>query len=147
MHKVINGKSYNTATAKKIAEYQSGYPRNDFHYFEEELYVKKTGEYFLYGSGDGLSKYGEWHGNTGGWGERIIPMTLKEAKEWAEHLDGDGYEEIFGGIEEDIDNTEQQIQKSVLLPEAVMTSLKEKSQKTGITVSALIVKALRDSGY
>jgi len=149
MNKVINGKGYNTETARELAIYENGYPRNDFKFYEETLYIKKTGEYFLYGEGGGNSKYGEWHGNSGGPGEAITPLTLKEAKEWAEQLDGDEYEKIFGAVEEETDKAvnEPQQQISVILPLSVLEALRKRKDKSGINVSSLIIKALRDAGY
>ena len=39
--------------------------------------------------------------NNWGWGDEIIPLTKKKAKQWAEwNLDGDEYEAIFGEVEE-----------------------------------------------
>ena len=103
MKKIINGKVYNTETAKKVASWYSSYARNDFHYYEEELYQKKTGEFFLYGEGNAASPYSrscgqnEWCG-----GEKIVPLTFAEAQEWSEkHLDGEDYCEIFGEPDED----------------------------------------------
>ena len=102
MKKIINGKRYDTETATLIGSAGYSYPR-DFEYWAEELYRKKTGEFFLYGEGGAKSRYSrrtgqnEWSG-----GEEIRPLSLKEAQEWAEeHLDADKYEEIFGKIEED----------------------------------------------
>ena len=96
----MNGKLYDTDTAKELVSADNGYPVNDFSYAKETLYLKRTGEYFLHGEGHGNSRYGEWHGNTGGWGEKIMPFTLDEAKEWSENnLDGDEYIEIFGNPE------------------------------------------------
>ena len=57
MKKIIKGKVYDTDTAQKVAEYSNNYPRSDLHFYEEELYRKKTGEFFLYGSGNAASKY------------------------------------------------------------------------------------------
>lgn len=112
------------------------------------MYIKKTGEYFLYGYGGGYSKYGEWHGNNGSSGESIRLITLKEAKEWAEnHLDGDEYEKIFGEIEENEAINEPQQQYSLLLPISVLDMLKAKKNATGINISTLIIKALREAGY
>lgn len=106
MKKIINGKVYDTEKAKKVASWYSSYARNDFHYYEEELYRKKTGEFFIYGEGNAASPYSrscgqnEWCG-----GEKIVPMTFKEAQEWAEkHLDGDEYCEIFGEPDEDAED-------------------------------------------
>ena len=146
MNKIINGKSYNTDKAKRLARWDNGMSPSDFEYYTEALYVKKTGEYFLYGEGGGNSKYGEWHGNSGGPGEAIEPLTLSDAKKWAERLDGDEYESIFGDIEEAPDNTDQQL-ISMLLPIVILDALKAKKEATGMNVSSLIVKALRDAGY
>ena len=45
MKKIINGKTYNTETAKEISEWSEGVYR-DFTYIGETLYRKRTGEYF-----------------------------------------------------------------------------------------------------
>lgn len=101
MKKVINGRRYDTDTAKEMgqASYSS---RSDFNYWIETLYRKNTGEYFLHGEGGAMSRYAETIGqNQWCGGEKIIPMTLESAQEWAEkNLTGDEYEEIFGKIEE-----------------------------------------------
>ena len=102
MKKIINGKLYDTETAKLVGEYDNGCSYSDFHYMSEELYLKKTGEFFKYGTGGAMSRYNkecgfnEWTG-----GDDIIPLTEEEAKEWAElHIDADGYMELFGEVEE-----------------------------------------------
>ena len=102
MKKIINGKKYDTETAKKVGFACNNVGRGDFSWWEEELYQKKTGEFFLYGTGGPASKYNqscglnEWTG-----GEHIYPMTIDEAKKWAEkNLDADEYEEIFGEVKE-----------------------------------------------
>ena len=101
MKKIIDGKLYNTETAKKIASYWNGYPRGDFKYVSKVLYQKKTGEYFLYAKGGPMTEYAEpvWGGMT--YGEVIIPYTEEEAKDWAvRHLDADEYMKLFGEVEE-----------------------------------------------
>lgn len=101
MKKIINGKRYDTGTAKLIGE-ASYSNRTDFNYWSEELYQKRTGEFFIYGEGGPASKYSRSTGqNSWSGGEKIIPITIKEAKEWAEkYLDGDEYEALFE-VEED----------------------------------------------
>lgn len=101
MKKIINGKLYNTETAKCVGSDRYSYPR-DFHYWCETLYRKKGGDYFLHGEGGPASKYAE-KVDSNGWsgGESIIPMNIDEAKKWAEvHLDVDEYIEEFGEPEE-----------------------------------------------
>lgn len=101
MKQIINGKKYDTETAKKVGSWSNGYSYSDFSSCTEELYRKRTGEYFLYGIGGPMSKYSQSYGNTTSGGEKIIPMTDAEARKWAEkHLDGDEYEEIFEEVEE-----------------------------------------------
>jgi len=101
MKKIINGKKYNTETARVVGAVGHEYP-SDLRYWREELYRKKTGEFFLYGKGGPMSKYArrtaqnEWSG-----GEEIIPLTEKEAREWVEtYLSAEEYEQIFGEVEE-----------------------------------------------
>lgn len=96
---VINRKKYDTDTAEFLTGYSSRMP-GDFYYYEEELYRKKTGEYFLYGSGNALSPYGRREGNNCFGTEEIIPYTEEEAKDWVEENAPEKYEDIFGEVEE-----------------------------------------------
>ena len=101
MKKIINGRMYNTDTAKKLGSYQRSNER-DFNYCYEALYVKKKGEYFVAGEGGPLTSYAHAVSG-GGWtgGEDITPLTESEAREWVEnHLSADEYIEIFGEPEE-----------------------------------------------
>lgn len=102
MKQIINGKKYNTETAKEVGRWSNNCSYRDFNYCEETLYRKKTGEYFLYGMGGAMSKYSQSCGqNTWSSGEEINPMTESEARDWAEkYLTADEYEEIFGEVEE-----------------------------------------------
>ena len=102
MKKIINGKKYDTETAKKVATWENGLGYKDFGYCEETLYLKKTGEFFLYGAGGPMTKYAQaaYGGGTTS-GEDITPLTEAKAKKWAEdHVDADAYEKIFGDVEE-----------------------------------------------
>lgn len=101
MKKIINGKKYDTETAKELSSWDNGLP-GDFSYVSETLYRKKTGEYFLAGHGGARSKYAESIGqNCWSGGTAITPLTESEAKAWAEdHLDCEEYEAIFGEVEE-----------------------------------------------
>lgn len=100
MKKIIKGKTYNTETAQYLGFYSSGNP-SDLNHYQEELYIKKTGEYFLYGTGGPASKYSKqteswWTGS-----EDILPMSKEAAMEWAErYLSAREYCEIFGEPEE-----------------------------------------------
>ena len=102
MKKVINGRRYDTDAAKEMGS-ASFSNRRDFNYWAETLYRKNTGEFFLYGEGGPRSRYAEVVGqNEWSGGEKIIPLSLEAAQKWAEeNLDAEGYEKIFGVIEED----------------------------------------------
>lgn len=140
MKKIINGKRYDTASAKDCGSYYYS-NRNDFHYVEETLYQKRTGEFFLYGLGGPASKYAEYDGNMWSAGEKIMPMTVKEAQEWAEeNLTADEYEAIFGEVEE-ASETKKVVTFS--LPEDVIEKIRMKSAEAGITMSDYIVSLVR----
>lgn len=102
MVKIINGKKYNTDTAEFIWTISPVANHRDFKFYEESLYRKRTGEYFLAGNGGPLTKYSRLNcqGLCEG-GEKIIPVSIEEAKEWCErNLSVEGYEELFGEVEE-----------------------------------------------
>lgn len=101
MRKVINGRMYNTETAKEVYEHDNGFPQNDFRWCAVTLYKKKTGEFFLYGRGGAASPYCEYYGDSRGSGERIDPITEEQARDWLEEYgDADAYETAFGEVEE-----------------------------------------------
>lgn len=142
MRKVIRGRLYDTSTAELIGDTSGGAElRTDWHYWEEELYRKKTGEYFLYCYGGGLSKYGVWHGNTGDSGEHIKPLSYEDAKTWAEKsLDGDKYISEFGEPEENGDRT----MLTFSITEGASNLLKRAAQKRDMSASALVEKLIRE---
>ena len=101
MKKIINNKMYNTETATEVASYDNGCYLGDFRHFREELYRKRTGEFFLYGSGGAMSKYSKPCGSGRSGGDQIIPMSESKAKRWVmEHCDADTYIKLFGEVEE-----------------------------------------------
>jgi hypothetical protein len=102
MKKIINGKMYNTETAEEIGSWENTPYKSNYIYFKEYLYRKRTGEFFLYGSGNAASKYCEETTNRmRSPGERIVPLTIKEAMVWVEnYCDADTYIELFGEVEE-----------------------------------------------
>ena len=102
MKKIINNKLYDSSTAKEIGTWDNGI-YGDINSIEETLYRKKTGEFFLHGSGGANTKYASQSGS-GNWsdGERIIPMTADAAAAWAqERLPADVYVSVFGAPEDD----------------------------------------------
>lgn len=137
MKKVIDGKVYNTETAKRLGEYEPSPYTSDFNWYSETLYQKKGGEFFLHGEGNAASKYSkscgqnEWCGD-----EKIIPLTYAETQEWAEkHLTGDEYEEIFGEVEED----DSRVSLNLSMTAAEAEIIKRNAAKEGVTISSYIV--------
>jgi len=95
MKKIINGRRYDTDTAKLVGSFESGYI-GDFDWMDEKLYQKATGEFFLAGEGGARTHWSRRtiDGYSGGSG--ILPLTLDEAREWAEaHLPAEKVEELF----------------------------------------------------
>ena len=101
MKKIIGGKLYDTQTAKLVGSWDNGYHGRDFLVCSEDLYRKRTGEFFLHGEGGPLTQYASCDGNMRGFGHKITPLSEKQAKEWAEtHLDAEEYITLFGEVEE-----------------------------------------------
>lgn len=83
MKKIINGKKYDTNTARKLFTTYKGVGKSG------ELYLKKTGEFFE-------AHWTNWDGCE----DTIEPLTEKDAREKVGEHDGDLYEELFGEAEE-----------------------------------------------
>ena len=145
MKKIISGKVYDTETAKRLAWWENMADSSNFGYCSEELYRKKTGEYFLFGEGGPMSKYVERVGpNSWGWGERIMPMTYREATAWAEeHLDGDKYEEIFGEVQEDDSKVMANMRLSASTVELLRRKAAEQGRGIADLADELLAAALR----
>lgn len=133
MKRIINGRRYDTSTAKLLGVASYGIC-TDFAYWREELYVKRTGEYFLYGEGGPMSKYSqqvgqnEWKG-----GHEIRPLSLKEAKKWSEKfLSADTYEEIFGKVEEG------KVQVSTWIEKGIKAEIDKLRDEQGLTIADII---------
>ena len=58
MLKIIRGKKYDTDTATSICIYDNELPNDDFNYSQRRInFIKRTGEYFLHGTGGAKTKY------------------------------------------------------------------------------------------
>ena len=138
MKKVINGSLYNTETARKLGNWDSG-EYGSFGYCEETLYRTKSGKYFIRGEGGANSRYSRQTGsNSWSGGEKIIPCTYDEAREWAEeHLDGDEYAEIFGDPEDD-----SMEMCYFRLPATLKAQLDREVSRTGKTLSDVAAEAI-----
>lgn len=136
MKKIINGKLYDTETAKEIFCWSNNRSTRDFSHCAETLYKKRTGEYFLHGVGGPMSKYAESCGdNSWSGGSKIIPLTYKAAQEWAEEkMDADEYMDEFGPVSED----EERVTLSISISAADADKIRKAAQAAGMTVSAFI---------
>lgn len=136
MKKIINGKLYDTETATCVGSWANSYSSRDFQSVEEELYRKRTGEFFLYGEGGPASKYAvSVGGNSWSGGAKIIPLTVEQAREWAEqHMDADDYQEIFGEVAEDDSRTAL----SISLSSSAAETARRAAALSGTTLSAYI---------
>jgi hypothetical protein len=139
MKKIINGSRYDTSTAREIGYTIHG-TRRDINFVCETLFRTKAGKFFLYGEGGPNTKYAEQTG-TNSWssGEKIMPMTYEEAREWAEkHLDGDQVEAAFGVVEE----AEGRELISFTLPPSTVAKLRRESEQTGKAMSAIVAELI-----
>lgn len=136
MKKIINGRSYDTETAREVASWGNAGWWNDFEHLEETLYQKKNGEFFLFGEGGPMTKYAVSTGqNTWSGGSKIIPMSYDAAREWAEEkLSADKYESIFGEIAED----DSRVSVTLSLSASAVETAKRAASQAGMNLSAYI---------
>jgi len=136
MKKIINGKLYDTETAKEIDVISHGDGPRDFNYFCETLYRKRTGEYFIHGKGGPMSRYAEASGqNTWSGGEKIIPLEYKAAAKWGEeNMTAEDYQREFGEVSEG----EERTVLSISLDTATADRIRRIATMNSTSVSALV---------
>ena len=141
MRKIIDRKTYDTKTATCVGWWCNDFDQTDFNYLEETLYRKRTGEYFLFGLGGGLTEYAEFYNGANMRGTKIIPLTYEDARTWAEEkLDGDEYIDEFGDPEEDAGG--ERVTMTITLTKAKATALQKAAQKAGVSESVFIAENL-----
>lgn len=132
MKKIINGKLYDTATAQRVGCLEHGDLIDDgLHYVEENLYRKRTGEFFLYRVGGAATDCCDGV---------IEPIGFDAAKRWAEQLDGDDYVAIFGEPEESDDRKTI----SLTINAEILARVKQAASKSGETLSGWMEAAAKD---
>lgn len=139
MKKIINGKVYDTDTARYVGGDGGG---DGFSRWSEDLYQKRTGEFFLFGEGGPATKYAEYVDGNNAWsnGSKIIPLNVDAAREWVEkHLDAEDYEALFGVPDED--GTERTA-ISALLPAGLIKRARQRAADDKTTLTAVIDTAL-----
>lgn len=140
MKKIINGQLYDTSKAKLCGEWDNGLPDRDFNACYESLHQKDNGEFFLYGEGGPFTEYAVCHGNETSGSRRITPLTLKEAKAWAEEkLDGNEYIDIFGDPEENNEKATITIE----IPKAIVAKAKQQSAEKGVSLSDYVASLIQ----
>ena len=143
MKKIINGKLYDTETAKRVGAWSNNRSSRDFSSCDEILYRKRTGEFFLHGMGGPMTKYARSCGdNSWSGGEEIIPLSAAKAREWAEEkLDADDYAEIFGMPDEGSDEKET---LCIQLPTDLVARLRAGASNAGMSLTAYTETILRN---
>lgn len=139
MKKIVNGKVYDTGKARFLGGDGGG---DGFYRWSEELFQKRTGEFFLYGEGGPATKYAysvgqnQWSG-----GSKIIPLDVKAARQWVEeHLDADDYEQIFGLPDEDA----EPVLISMRLPAQLAAAARQRAAEDGIALTTVVERALTE---
>lgn len=143
MEKIINGKRYNTSTAKEIGARQENIT-NNLDYLYQTLYRKKSGEFFLLGEGGPRTIYGK-PSESGGWcsGWQIIPLTYEAAQEWAEeYLTASEYEACFGTVAEGDDS---KTPMTCTISAAALATLRRMSSQSGQTMSEIVDQLILDA--
>ncbi len=145
MKKRINGLRYDTDAAKELAQYISPFPYNDFRYYNEWLYKKRTGEYFLYGEGNSGSPWAEkvyYDDNSFIAGADIKPLTFEQAQRWFEKANNADpelapdkiYDQEFGTISQD----NEKVQAKLYLSSLAKRKLVQLAQKQNKTQSEIV---------
>jgi len=141
MKKILSGKLYDTETARSLGSDSYRGSSSDFSWWHEELYLKRTGEFFLYGEGGPMSRYARtidqnsWSG-----GEKIMPLSPAKAREWAEeHLSADEYEAAFGLPDEDAED----VAISMRIPAALNAQIRQAAAEKGVSLTDYIVSRLQ----
>lgn len=140
MKRIIDGKKYDTETAKEVGFWTNEYNKFDFNFVKETLYLKRTGEFFLFGEGGANSKYArQCGGNSWDSGSEIIPLDFQSAKLWSEdYLDVDTFEKYFGEVVED---NEKRI-VSFSISNDLYEKIKRASSASGIGPSEFVSSVL-----
>ena len=140
MQKIIKGRKYDTDTAQEVCGYSNGLPFGDFDWVQETLYVKRTGEHFLYGKGGARSKYAKADGDFMGGGSEIIPLSEKEAQAFVEENgDTETYEKFFG------EASEGETRTTIVLSEGAKKKLQRIALEKRISISQVIERLIENA--
>lgn len=106
MKAIINGLRYDTDKAIRVGGCDNPHVESvtDFSYWSADLYMTpRSHRYFIAGEGGPMTMFRTTTGqNSWSSGAKIIPMSKKEAFEWAEtYLNSDIVEKHFGDLIQD----------------------------------------------
>lgn len=147
MKKIISQRRYNTDGATLIGKYDNHVSPRDIDYFEERLYRKINGEFFIHGIGGAATRYASSDGDNH-WtaGEKLVPISTVEAMDWVEaHLTAEDYERTFGAIEDGEDGA--MVKVSIRIPIASAERLRRRAMGDGTTTQQLLYDLLKSAGY
>lgn len=127
MKKIIKNKVYDTATAQYIGAYLGDW-EDASRWRREELYKKRTGEYFLYSEGHEMP-------------EKITPLSFDEAKRWGK----DHLEEIEFEIEFEVAQDDNAVTRlHVEIPASLNDRLELERSKMGASKAEVVIEALEN---
>ena len=145
MKKIINGKKYDTDTAREMAYWDNGAGVHDFNLVEKTLYRKKTGEFFLYIYGGPDTEYAKEDPAGYSWtgGERIEPLSFEAGMKFAEeNMDVDEYEKEFGEVSEGGEEKPVQARISPALYSKLKAKMATEHRKQSDIISAALKEYL-----
>ncbi|MEJ8785021.1 hypothetical protein [Peptoniphilus sp. HCN-40583] len=146
MKRIIKDKVYDTSTAGYIGEY-SRMETDSKYWFKEELYRKRTGEYFIYGVGLSASTYDEVIDASSQGSEKITPISFENAKLWGKmHLDAEVYEREFGVNSDDEKVVGLHVQIPIGLNDKLEARRSSENKTKGEVVTEALEKHLRGEG-
>lgn len=144
MEKIINSHRYSTDTATLLGEYSNEYTVSDDLYIYEGLYLKTTGEFFLYCKGGPQTMYSKKVGNKRVFCEDIYLITYEQAQKWVkEHLSEEIFRQYFrlnGGV----GITEMMKSYTVKLPVDYIRKLKILRAKYNMNYTDIFKKMIDD---
>ena len=146
MRKIIDGRTYNTETAKELGNWYNTPDESDFTRCEETLYRTTKGAYFLHGEGGPMSPYARSIGQNSWTGSaEIVPLTEAEAREWAEqHLDAEEYEAAFGETEEAGSDLVTRERVNLTLANETIALLRRLSAETDVPMARMVDRAVME---
>lgn len=142
MKRIINGRLYDTETAKELDYHENMANRSDYRYLCETLYRKRNKEFFMHLEGGPLSEAAEIDDDgMMSSGEKIMPLSTEQARRWCEeNLDVDTYQALFGPVSE---GSEQNIVE-LNLSSSKMKALKDKAEESSKSISKLLNEFIND---